>query len=610
MKKVSGIVGIVNLNGAPVDPRLLQRMTDFLAFRGPDAKATWMDGNVGFGHTLLRTGPAQEGDTQPTSLDEHLWIVADSRLDARPELAAKLRAAGRRLSADPPDAELLLHAHSEWGARCVEHLLGDFSFAIWDNSSRRLFCARDHFGFRPFYYARTADSFLFSNTLDCLRTCPGVSDGLNDLAIADFLLYDYYLDLSTTVFADIQRLPPAHFLTLKGANLAVRRYWRLPEAQLLRYRNSSDYVEHFREVFDAAVGDRLRSNAACVALSGGLDSPTVAATARRVLAQRNGPSDLWAFTMVYRSLVPHEEEYFAKLVAKTLGIETKSLIADEVRLYGDFEQPDYRTPQPIHAPMGFSGVNPSPEIANRGRVALAGFGADPLVGTLRSGHVRRMLKARCYWQLAKDFAGYLSAEGRFSRLYVRAGLRAWANRNKAEDSHPEWLNPELVDRLKLRDRREELRSSVPLNQSARPEAYAAMEDPMWVTYLEEADSSFTHMPVEIRHPFFDLRVVNFLLALPGLPWCADKEILRQAGRGILPDAVRLRRKSPMPADPIHAALQNPASQWVDNQSWNSLLLRYVIPERIPNLWRAKDPWKTWVHLKPTSLNFWLKGLRR
>ena len=320
--------------------------------------------------------------------------MADSRLDARPELAAKLRAAGRRLSADPPDAELLLHAYSEWGARCVEHLLGDFSFAIWDNSSRRLFCARDHFGFRPFYYARTADSFLFSNTLDCLRTCPGVSDGLNDLAIADFLLYDYYLDLSTTVFADIQRLPPAHFLTLEGGNLAVRRYWRLPEAQPLRYRNSSDYVEHFREVFDAAVGDRLRSNAACVALSGGMDSPTVAATARRVLAQRNGPSDLWAFTMVYRSLVPHEEEYFAGLVAKTLGIETKSLIADEVRLYGDFEQSDYRTPRTHPRSDGVFGRQPVTGDRQRGRVALAGFGADPLVGTLRSGHVRQDVEGK------------------------------------------------------------------------------------------------------------------------------------------------------------------------------------------------------------------------
>lgn len=156
---------------------------------------------------------------------------------------------------------------------------------------------------------------------------------------------------------------------------------------------------------------------------------------------------------------------------------------------------------------------------------------------------------------------------------------------------------------------EELNSSATPNQSARPEAYAAMQDPVWVTYLESADSSFTYFPVEIRHPFFDLRVVNFLLALPGLPWCADKEILRQAGRGILPDEVRLRRKSPLLTDPILAALQKPESQWVDNQSWDPLLLQYVVPERVPKLWRTKDTWEAWGNLMPTSLNFWLKGLK-
>ena len=146
---MSGIVGIVNLKSAPVDACLLQRLTDSLTFRGPDAQKTWIAGPVGFGHTLLRTGPVQEGDILPANLDERLWIVADSRLDARPELAAKLRARGCPLSADPPDAELLLYAYSEWGLGCVDHLLGDFAFAIWDVSSRRLFCARDHFGFRP-----------------------------------------------------------------------------------------------------------------------------------------------------------------------------------------------------------------------------------------------------------------------------------------------------------------------------------------------------------------------------------------------------------------------------------------------------------------------------
>ncbi|MGH9594022.1 MAG: asparagine synthetase B family protein, partial [Bryobacteraceae bacterium] len=210
---MSGIVGIVNLDGAPADLPLLRGMTEALAFRGPDGQQTWCDGPVAFGHTLLRTGPATGRDEQPASLDGKIWITADARIDAREELIAKLRSLGSEVSLADPDHWLILHAYRAWGSGCVEHLLGDFAFAIWDKEARRLFCARDHFGFKPFYYARLGNSLVFSNTLDCLRMHPEVSDALNDLAIADFLLFGGNQTPETTSFADIQRVPAAHTLT-------------------------------------------------------------------------------------------------------------------------------------------------------------------------------------------------------------------------------------------------------------------------------------------------------------------------------------------------------------------------------------------------------------
>src|SRR5712692_2905652 len=207
---MSGIVGILNLDGAPVDRLLLRQLTDSMAYRGPDAQYTWAEGPVGFGHAMLRTTTESMREKQPCSLDGQVWITADVRVDSRADLIRKLEARVRESLEDATDAALILHAYHAWGEDCVRHLLGDFAFAIWDGPRRRLFCARDHFGIKPFYYASAGKCLLFSNTLDCLREHPAVSDRLNDLAIADFLLFDSNRDPGATTFADIERIPPAH----------------------------------------------------------------------------------------------------------------------------------------------------------------------------------------------------------------------------------------------------------------------------------------------------------------------------------------------------------------------------------------------------------------
>ena len=141
---MSGIVGIVNFDGEPVDPGLLERMTSSLEFRGPDAKRTWIDGPTGLGHTLLRTTDEALGEQQPFTFDGKVWIVADARIDGRGELVSKLSAKGRGANLDHPDVELILHAYHVWGHECLQHLLGDFAFGIWDGHLRTLFCARQN----------------------------------------------------------------------------------------------------------------------------------------------------------------------------------------------------------------------------------------------------------------------------------------------------------------------------------------------------------------------------------------------------------------------------------------------------------------------------------
>jgi len=159
----------------------------------------------------------------------------------------------------------------------------------------------------------------------------------------------------------------------------------------------------------------------------------------------------------------------------------------------------------------------------------------------------------------------------------------------------------------LRERWESFHQPSIPNVAVRPVAYEAMLDPIWPSLFEGCDAGVSCVPLEVRHPFFDLQLVHFLLALPALPWCSDKELLREAARGILPDAVRLRRKSPLLADPLIARLQQPESVWVDAFEGVPKLAQYVERGLIPKVFGEKDAWTAWINLRPLNLNSWLRA---
>ena len=205
-----------------------------------------------------------------------------------------------RLKANARDEELILSAYEKWGEDCVKHLTGDFAFAIWDERSQRLFCARDHFGVKPFFYTYIDGNFNFSSTLNDLR--PGVSNRLNEIAIGDYLLFGVNQDNSTTIFQDIQRLPPGHTLTLANNEITIRRYWTPSLTAEVRYRDSQSYVEHFSELLSRAVRDRLHTDRVAISMSGGLDSTSLAAIASE-------HAEVAGFTVVYDTLIPDEERH-------------------------------------------------------------------------------------------------------------------------------------------------------------------------------------------------------------------------------------------------------------------------------------------------------------
>lgn len=614
---MSGIVGIFHLDGAPVDAELLQRLVDFQKFRGPDAQRLWISGHVGLGHTLLKMNQSIH-ECQPFHLGDSTWIVADARVDGRSELVAKLAAADQRVPSDATDAELILRSYRAWGEACLEHLLGDFAFSIWDAPKQKLFCARDQMGVKPFYYANIGSLFLFSNTLDCIRQHPAVSGRLNDLAIADFLLFETNQDAATTAFADIRRLPAAHSLRCERGTISVRRYWTLSVTKPARFRRESECIPQFHTLLGQAVADRLRAKSAGILMSGGLDSTTVAATARRTLTARGNSNGLFAETVVLDELTPDDERHYAMLAADALKIPIEFRTADNCQLFDGADSAEWQPPFPEHSAWPDQTPELLRQIGTRSRIALTGSGSDPGLSSRITVHFRQLLRKRRFVRAASDAARYLSAEGRLSRLYLRGRWRLLASSKNAFNSYPNWLNEDfqregrLQERWKVYgvpDRETQLRAESKIN-AFRPEALTSMTHVSWQDLFETLDPGATGVPVEVRHPFFDLRVVTFLLGLPRLPWCCDKELLRQAGRGILPEAVRLRRKSPVRDDPIIALLQKPESKWIDRFEPVPELQRYVCRHRIPPVWRERYSETAWMNLKPLSLNFWLRNSKK
>jgi asparagine synthase (glutamine-hydrolysing) len=206
---MSGICGFFNLDGKPVTEAELRAMTALLKRRGPEHTGMWRDGRVCLGHTLLATTPELLIERQPfIHPDSGCVITADVRLDNRVEL---LKLLDRQTGAESEgDAELILRAYLAWGEQCLDRLLGDFAFAIWDPRERQLFCARDHFGMRPFYYHYgSRQRFLFASDARAILVTPEVPYRINNGRVADFLVSELeWIDYTSTFYEHIFRLPP------------------------------------------------------------------------------------------------------------------------------------------------------------------------------------------------------------------------------------------------------------------------------------------------------------------------------------------------------------------------------------------------------------------
>lgn len=245
--------------------------------------------------------------------DARWTLAADARLDERETLCDALGVPHRERAA-VTDRTLILHAYRRWGRECPNHLLGDYAFVVWDAGTRTIFCARDHIGCRPFYYAWTRQRFIFASTIEAVLAAPNVSDEWDEPVLAAYLTRLFFFTPTRTLFAAVRKLPPGHSLTVEttpapGFSMRLERYWRLEGIPKARPAGDDDVAAEFLDLYEKAVKDRLRGGPVGVHLSGGLDSSSVAVLAAKELRRQGRPSPP-AFTWLPPlGESPHAPEY-------------------------------------------------------------------------------------------------------------------------------------------------------------------------------------------------------------------------------------------------------------------------------------------------------------
>ena len=365
-----GICGVVYGDRArPVDRATLEAMTRLMAHRGPDGEGFHIDGPVGLGHRRLSVIDIEAGVQPMTNEDGTLRLVYNGEIYNFRELAAGLAALGHRF-ATRCDTEVILHLYEELGPACLGKLRGMFSFALWDGKRRRLFCARDRLGVKPFFYRFAGGDFIFASGPEPILRHPGAGRRVDTRALDLYLTYQY-VPAPLTIYEGMRKLPPAHFLLLDDGRLSVERYWEVnPEREA--ETGYDEARERLRELLTEATRLRLVSDVPLGAfLSGGIDSSIV-------VALMSGLSDrpVKTFSIGFEE-GPYNELPYARAIAERYGTDHHELVVrpDAIELLP-------RLVRHFGEPFADSSQIPTYLVSQLARhevtVALSGDGGDEL----------------------------------------------------------------------------------------------------------------------------------------------------------------------------------------------------------------------------------------
>lgn len=509
-----------------------------------------------------------------------LHLVGTVRLDARHDLEARLSSRGRAVALATTDAALCLVAYAEWGERCLDFLAGDFAFVLWDDRRQRLLAARDQLGKRSLFHARRGTRFAIGDSLDVMVEGFAPDRVPDDFWIADFLTLVSSREFERTAYRDVQRLPPGHLLAWQSGKAApeARRYWRLELDEPLFLPREADYEEQFRAVVTGAIADRLPAGPVGIAMSGGLDSTTLAACTVQLLG---GPRQVVAYCEHYRHMMDIGEDTFAGLAARHLGIDLQIEPYDEAVYDPGWQSRGLRPPEPMELVVNAAPLRDlNDRLAGRSTVWFEGEGPDNALQFDRDPYLTWLRQRGAWGRLSRalvDYARVKGLSGWMQSLKRHSGLEAPRETYAAV---PPWISPDLARRVRLDQRIADLGLGGDRHHPWHPAAVESFTSPIWQAFFFDYDVQERLSPMQWLHPFLDLRVVQFLLRVPPVPWAWKKALLRRAMRGRLPEPILTRPKTPLGVYPRGVGLKQhglPVPMAADR------LAGYVDTARLPGL---------------------------
>jgi len=553
---MSAMFGIVRLDDQAVAPADIDCMAAAMDYRGPDGYSKWFNGGAGLGQLMLETTAEARYDKLPWREPlSGLVITADARIDNREELLAKLEVKGADTNRTG-DSQLILQAYLKWGRRCVDHLVGEFAFAIWNSNDRTLFCARDHLGVKPFYFYKNDKALVFSSAVEGILALDWVPAQVNDARIADYLVPRLErIDKTSTFYQSIYRHPPAHIMTLERSRLATCQYWKMDEFSETRLKDDGEYAEAFHEMMARVILPRLRNvSGVGVSLSGGIDSGAIVGVGRQLM-QVNHNDVLHTFSGVSRD-DPNcgETQRLANIIAQG-GVRATTVCHEQLsEMLDDLMRVPRATTDLFDNEMT---LYPAMCIAARSKgVNIMLDGVDDVIMDNVAQYTAYQLRAGRWGDAWREISAISAlSDGEISRAsllkddlrtLVRSPMLVSIKRRMQKQPRIEDLirssivNKELARAVDLPGRLDALRQNWPVRMlsSLRAANAAEINHPFLTVALERYDRIAARYAVEPRHPYMDKRFVEFCLALPWQQkdWRGWPKItLRRCMQGTLPE---------------------------------------------------------------------------
>ena len=560
---MSAIGGLINFDGRPVEKRDLERAANALKPYGPDRSGVMASNNMGFVHTLMRMTPEDRFDRQPLLGQRGVMITAAVRLDNREQILARLGVAP--IDAQTwSDTQVVLAAWERFRDDLWEAMQGPFAVAIWDPADRTLTLARDHLGHNVAMWHRCDRFFAFATMPKGLFAIADVPRELNEEKFADFLVLNHS-DHLTTMYRNVYRVLPAHFMKVSAAGVARQhRYWSAKQIPRIRLSSNEAYAEGMREVLDRAVRRQLRSahKVGCF-LSGGLDSSSVAVLAARALGSQN--KRLSAFTQIPRDEfdgpVPvgrygNEKPYVEAICAAAGNIDVNYIRNSDCDDFGELERMFLALEAPVRNPtnLGWMLAIPHRARAQECRVLLGGaygnytiswYGWSQAVDHLLRG---KWVTAYRQWRLYYKRSSHsrrMALLKLFAEPLLPAKIGDWMDWRHRGDA-PVWAEHSAIDL--------NFAKAMGVDQRAREGGHdflyrvrpgERLEGLTPVDYHGEWQAAVAAITgVEVRDPTSDLDVVAYCLGVPPEQFLAegiDRSLVRRAMWGMLPEIVLTNR---------------------------------------------------------------------